>query len=153
MPSIVRSALVPDALTALVWVGTPPAEGEVARAFVPEVDRLILDTSGSIPAELKRRAAYIKSDRLRWASVTTNLDLADLAWLGISPLRGLLAALFDPPHDPTPLAALDEVTIVSSVDGPQARALLMLGWLGSRRLHKAGTTPRTWSVSPSAAPR
>ncbi len=129
VPSLVRSVLVPDALAALVWIGAPPPRDHVTRVFLGEVDRLILD-SRRIPPEPDGELALgaILSLQQRYPK----LEIADLAWLGISPLRGLLAALFDPPHDAAPLAALDEVNVVSGVDGVQVRALLMLGWLGAR---------------------
>ncbi len=129
VPSLVRSVLVPDALTALVWIGAPAARDHVTRAFLGEVDRLILDSRRIPPqpdGELALGAILSLQQRL------PKLEIADLAWLGISPLRGLLAALFDPPHDPAPLAVLDEVNVVSGVEGVQVRALLMLGWLGAR---------------------
>ena len=51
---------------------------------------------------------------------------------GISPLRGMCAALFDPPRDPRALERLDRVRVVSNIHGTQARGLLALGWLASR---------------------
>jgi glucose-6-phosphate dehydrogenase assembly protein OpcA len=60
------------------------------------------------------------------------LELADLAWLGVSPLRGLCASLFDPPRDAARLDALDRVRVASGVRGTQTRALLTLGWLMAR---------------------
>jgi glucose-6-phosphate dehydrogenase assembly protein OpcA len=129
VPSLVRSVLVPDALTALVWIDAPPPRDHVTRTFLGEVDRLILDSRRIPPrpdGELGLGAILTLQQRY------PKLEIADLAWLGISPLRGLLAALFDPPHDAGPLAALDEVSVVSGVEGVQVRALLMLGWLGAR---------------------
>ena len=128
IPSVVRSLLVPDSKTALAWIGTPPPADHVSRGLIGEVDRLILDTRrlSSDDGERGLEALLALSHRHQ------HLELADLAWLGISPLRGLCAALFDPPCDPGPLAELDEVVVTSGVPGVQARALLMLGWLGSR---------------------
>ncbi len=127
LPSIVRSALVPDALTALVWIDAPPPRDHVTRQFVDEVDRLILDTR-RLPVEPDGERGL--GGILALGERHPSLELVDLAWLGISPLRGQCAALFD--ADPSPLAALDEVLVVSGVDGVQVRGLLMLGWLGAR---------------------
>jgi glucose-6-phosphate dehydrogenase assembly protein OpcA len=129
VPSIVRSALCPDALTALVWVGEPPPPDHVACSFVGEVDRLILDSRRLPPVQDGERAL---GRILSLAERYPQLELCDLSWLGISALRGLCAGLFDPPRDPAPLAALDEVVVVSGVDTVQVRGLLMLGWLGVR---------------------
>ena len=60
------------------------------------------------------------------------MDLTDLSWLGISPLRGMCAALFDAPRDPAHLQQLDRVRVVSNIQGTQARGLLCLGWLMAR---------------------
>jgi hypothetical protein len=129
VPSLVRSVLVPDAMTALAWIGPPPSGDHVTRQLVGEVDRLIFDTR-RLPdvdgGERALEAILVLSHKY------ANLELADIAWLGISPLRGLAASLFDPPCDPTPVTQLDEVIVTSGVPGVQARALLMLGWLGSK---------------------
>jgi len=81
------------------------------------------------------------------------LQLADLSWLGISPLRGMCAALFDPPRDPSVLLRLDRVRVVSNIQGTQARGLLALGWLMARlgwkepkRLEEAKGT-RRWQAT------
>ena len=128
IPSVVRSLLVPDSKTALAWIGAPPPADHVSRGLVGEIDRLILDTRRLSPEDGDRGLETL----LALSHRHQRLEVADLAWLGISPLRGLCAALFDPPCDPGPLAELDEVVVTSGVPGVQARALLMLGWLGSR---------------------
>jgi glucose-6-phosphate dehydrogenase assembly protein OpcA len=127
--SIVRSALVPDALTALVWVDTPPPPGHPTRALLSDIDRLILDTR-YLPSGPEGEQAL--GGILAIGNSHPQLELVDLAWLGISPLRGLTASMFDPPRDPSPLWKLDEVTVISGVDTVQVRGLLMLGWLGAR---------------------
>src|SRR5262249_22690947 len=86
-------------------------------------ERLIID-SRKLPSE-----AGLPS-LARLAQALPEVDLVDLSWLGISPIRGLGAAFFD--LDPTPLSELDRVRVSSGVEGTQVRALLMLGWLGSR---------------------
>lgn len=130
VPSIVRSVLAPDALTALAWIGAPPPADHVTRQLVNEVDRVILD-SRRLPDDIQGGERALESV-LAMYHRQPKLELADLAWLGISPLRGLTAALFDPPCDPRPALELDEVIVTSGVAGVQARGLLMLGWLGSR---------------------
>jgi Glucose-6-phosphate dehydrogenase subunit C-terminal domain len=79
------------------------------------------------------------------------LDVVDLSWLGISPLRGLAAALFD--LDPRPLANVTRVRVASGVRGTQARGLLALGWLASRlgwrsfSARESDADSRRWSAT------
>ncbi len=134
VPSLVRSVLVPDALTALMWIDAPAPESHVTRQFIGEIDRLILDSRRLAPsADGDGHGAELGLKQIvALAEEYPRLELADLSWLGISPLRGLAAALFDAPADPSPLQQLDQVVITSGVAGVQVRALLMFGWLGIR---------------------
>jgi len=130
LPALVRALTITDVPTAMLWMGAPSAAvGSDAplRALVGEVDRLIFD-SRKLPDE----AGLIELQRL--AAERPQLELADLAWLGVSPLRGLCAALFDPPpaDRPSRLDALERVRVASGVQGAQTRALLTLGWLIAR---------------------
>ena len=125
VPSLVRSLLVSDAPTAMFWMAALPSPGPVVRELVHQADRLVVDT---------RQLADEKglADLCAIGVREPELQLADLSWIGISPLRGMCAALFDPPRDPRVLERLDEVRVVSNIQGTQARALLALGWLMSR---------------------
>jgi glucose-6-phosphate dehydrogenase assembly protein OpcA len=125
LPSLVRSLLVTDAPTAMLWWGPPPAAGRPSRGLVHEIDRLIVDTR-----KLPREQDLAEYQRI-WDE-QPQLELVDCAWLGVRPLRGLTAGLFDPPHDPRRLFELDRVRVVSGVTGCQSRALLSFGWLASR---------------------
>jgi hypothetical protein len=84
--SIIRSALVPDALTALVWVDAPPPLGHPTRALLSDIDRLILDTR-RLPSGPDGEQAL--GGILAVSDAHPQLELVDFAWLGISPLRGL----------------------------------------------------------------
>ena len=125
VPSLVRSLLVSDAPTAMFYPGALPAGGPVARELVHQTDRLIVDTRKLVDERgLGELCALGRREE--------HLQLADLSWIGISPLRGMCAALFDPPRDPSVLGKLDRVRVVSNIQGTQARGLLALGWLLSR---------------------
>ena len=125
VPSLVRALLYSDAPTALYYAGALPAGGPVARELVHQTDRLIVDTRKlGDERGLGELCALGKREE--------HLQLADLSWIGISPLRGMCAALFDPPRDPSVLFKLDRVRVVSNIQGTQARGLLALGWLVSR---------------------
>jgi glucose-6-phosphate dehydrogenase assembly protein OpcA len=122
LPALVRSLILPDAPTAMLWL-RPLPEGTSERSLLDEVDRLVLDSR-----RLEKESGLVALDRL--AAAHPDLELADLSWIGLSPLRGLCASLFD--RDPTPLERVDRVRVASRVSGTQARALLTLGWIGAR---------------------
>jgi glucose-6-phosphate dehydrogenase assembly protein OpcA len=95
------------------------------RELVHQADRLIVDTR-----KLESERGLL--DLCAIGAREPELQLADLSWIGISPLRGMCAALFDPPRDSSVLERLDRVRVVSNIVGTQARGLLALGWLMSR---------------------
>ncbi len=121
LPALVRALVLSDVPTALFARGALTR----VRTFVDEVDRLIVDSRRFAD---ERELAELHAV----ARALPRLELADLAWLGVAPLRGLAASLFDPPRDPSVLARLDRVEVASGVTGTQSRALLTLGWLASR---------------------
>jgi hypothetical protein len=125
LPSLVRALLYSDAPTAIYWPSKLPRSEMRDDEILHQAERLIVDTR-RLPDErdLVALCAIAAGDR--------ELELADLSWLGISPLRGLCAALFDPPHDPSVLEKVDRVRVTSNIEGTQARALLCLGWLFAR---------------------
>jgi glucose-6-phosphate dehydrogenase assembly protein OpcA len=126
LASLVRALLFSDAPTAIFWPGAPPAIDERTREFLHEADRLIVDTR-KLPSE----QGLVELCQL--GARDPELEVSDLSWLGISPLRGMATSLFDPPRDPTVLARIDRVRVTSNiVHGTQARGLLALGWLASR---------------------
>ena len=120
--SLVRSLLVPDAPTALLSLDALPMAEDPLLA---EVDRLIVDTR-----RLSTEDGLVQLARL--AAGEPDLEVSDLGWLGVRPLREMCSSLFDPPADALVLGQLDRVEVVSGVVGTQSRALLMLGWLSSR---------------------
>ncbi len=125
VPSLVRALLYSDAPTALFWPSVLPGESTIVRDLVHQSDRLIVDTR-----QLSDEHGLGELCALGRREPT--LQLADLSWIGISPLRGMAAALFDPPRDPSVLLRLDRVRVVSNIQGTQARGLLALGWLMAR---------------------
>lgn len=125
LPSLVRALLYTDAPTAMFWPGGLPDERAVVRELLHQTDRLVVDSRKLVEEEgLARLCRLWEED--------PELQITDLSWLGISPLRGLCAALFDPPRDPRRLSVVERVRVTSNIQGTQARALLALGWLASR---------------------
>jgi glucose-6-phosphate dehydrogenase assembly protein OpcA len=125
LPALVRSLVVTDAPTAMLWWGPAPAVDAPVRALLREVDRLIVDTR-----KLSSEEGMV--DYARLASELPELELVDLSWVGVRPLRGLCAGLFDVPGEAEKLWRLDHVRVSSGVAGTQSRALLAIGWLASR---------------------
>jgi hypothetical protein len=125
LPSLVRALLYPDAPTAMFWPGPLPQSSGPLRELVHQADRFIVDTR-------KLEDERGLGELCRLGHDDPDLELADLSWLGISPLRGICAALFDPPRDPEQLGRIDRARVTSNIQGTQARGLLALGWLMSR---------------------
>lgn len=125
LPALVRSLVITDVPTAMLWLDGPPAAGLPLEGLLDEVERLIIDTR-KFPDEASLVSLSARLQKL------PSLEAVDLAWLGVGPLRGLCASLFDPPRDPARLDSLDRVRVASGVSGTQSRALLTLGWLMAR---------------------
>ena len=146
LSSLVRALLYPDAPTAMYWPGALPEKLRPhLRELIHEADRLIVDTRKLVDEHGLGQLCSI-------AAADPDMELADLSWLGISPLRGILASLFDPPRDPTQLQRIDRARVTSNIQGTQARGLLALGWLMSRLgWHNARRLPdgkslRSWQL-------
>jgi glucose-6-phosphate dehydrogenase assembly protein OpcA len=143
LPSAVRALLVTDAPTSMRWWGPPPAATAPSRELLREVDRLIVDTRKV--AEESQLADYH-----RLGEENPELEVVDCAWLGVRPLRGLCAGMFD--ADPSVLERIERVRVISGVTGSQSRALLTLGWLASRlgwsgvRALEAEGKTRRWKI-------
>jgi glucose-6-phosphate dehydrogenase assembly protein OpcA len=151
LPSAVRALLVTDAPVAMLWVSgnlIPGHDGPAAPAesLLGDIDRLIVD-SRQLPDE-RDLGGYLTLYELY-----PRLVIVDLSWLGVRPLRGLCAALFDPPHDPRPLELLDRVRVTSGVRGTQSRALYTIGWLAAQlgwrdyRRETGATDLRRWRAT------
>ena len=123
LESLARSLLVPDASVALYVDGRPSLER--VRRMAQGIDRLILDSRQlESSADLSTIADLVAQH--------PNLDVADLAWLGIGPLRSVVASLFDRTDAAAELRAITRIEVTAGVPGLAPRALLFLGWLGSR---------------------
>ncbi len=125
LPPLARSLMVTDAPVAMLWWGRPPTKNVPARELLHDIDRLIVDTR-----QLQSESQFAEYEEI--AEADPELELVDCAWLGVRPLRGLCAGLFDPPHDAGKLEVLDRVRVVSGVQGCQSRGLLTIGWLATR---------------------
>ena len=130
LPSIVRRYLRGDVPTSIWWTEdlsrVPPLGSLVAMGR-----QLVYDSRGwrDVRAGLRVIAPLVADERL---------DLADLNWRRLTPLRRALAhALCDSPHDVSP----SDVQIAYR-PGEGALAWLFAGWLAARLGWPAGTWPR-----------
>src|SRR5262249_39680266 len=87
LPSLVRALLSAAAPTAIFWPGALPPMNERTVEFVHEADRLVVDTR-----KLTTEDGLVELCQL--GVKDPELELADLSWLGISPLRGMATSLF-----------------------------------------------------------
>src|SRR5262249_30745596 len=145
-PSLVRALRLPDLPTALVWTGAPPRDLEALDAVLEGVDRMIVDT-GDLASGLER------VDLAQLVHLSHEVELADLGWLRLGPVRLLLASFLDPPVGSEPLLRASRVHLDCARHGA-ATAVLMLGWLACRlswgrpeRCGDQGNNVRCWSVS------
>ncbi|HEV8321972.1 MAG TPA: glucose-6-phosphate dehydrogenase assembly protein OpcA, partial [Myxococcota bacterium] len=102
-PSVARALLVPDLPAALFWQRGVPEGGAGAAALLALADRLVVDTG--------RLGAGEALGALHAAVGAAGCDAADLGWLRLAALRGLVASLFDPPAGGAPLRGAAAVTV------------------------------------------
>src|SRR5262249_37998408 len=89
LPSLVRALLFSDAPTVMFWPGALPEANTMVRELIHQADRLIVDTRKLTDERGVGELCALGRKEL-------DLELTDLSWIGISPLRGMCAALFDP---------------------------------------------------------
>ncbi|HJZ87269.1 MAG TPA: glucose-6-phosphate dehydrogenase assembly protein OpcA [Polyangia bacterium] len=143
LPSLVRSLLVPDVPTALIWAGAPPRDAARVEPLLEGVDRMIIDT-GDLASDLEL------TNLAQLARIAAEVELADLGWLRLGPVRLLLASFFDPPVGAEPLLKARRVHLDCAHHGA-ATAVLLLGWLANaldwgRPEPLKGGAARTWRV-------
>ncbi len=129
--------LVPDISVAAWWPGDAEVDGQVFADLAEVADKIILDSGGfADPARGLTALASVGSDQ-RFA-------LADATWNRLTPWREMVAAFFDDPRRRAVLPRLDRATLVYGEEDAYvrqedpvrrpalARALLLVGWLGTR---------------------
>jgi glucose-6-phosphate dehydrogenase assembly protein OpcA len=121
-PPLVRALRVPDLPVALLWLDGLPPKGRVVGQLLQTTDRMLVD-SHFMSSD---GALVALQEMLRGAA-----SLSDLGWMRLTPMRYLIAKLFDPPGHADNLARLEAIEVETTPDGLN-EGLLLLGWLLSR---------------------
>jgi hypothetical protein len=122
-PALVRALLVPDLPVALIWLAEPPRKGRLLRDLLRLSDRILIDSQpGGDPGVLPRVNDLVQD---------TQATFVDLGWMRLTPMRYLLASLFDPPGRADQLHRIERLRIDTTPNGRNT-GLLMLGWLLTR---------------------
>lgn len=125
-PPLVRALRVPDLPTVLLWLHGLPPKGRLLGQLLQASDRLLVDSHFMTEAG----ALITLQDLQRGAR-----SLTDLGWMRLTPVRYLIAKLFDPPGHGEKLFALEGVEVETTPDGLN-EGFLLLGWLLSRSGHR-----------------
>jgi hypothetical protein len=121
-PPLVRALRVPDLPMALLWLHELPPKGRLVGQLLQSAERVLVD-SHFMPA---MGSLLALQDLQRGAPA-----LADLGWMRLTPVRYLIAKLFDPPGHGDNLGKLDGVEVETTPDGLN-EGFLLLGWILSR---------------------
>jgi 6-phosphogluconolactonase len=156
LPPLVRALQVPDVPTALLWLGPPPRSLPRLERLLAGAERLVLDTGDLRGGTEGSGAPAVGLGCERVAALAAllgalpRLEVADLGWLRLGPLRLLLASFFDPPVGASPLLTATRVRLECSESG-LLTAMLMIGWIASRLGWSAPVSAGAMEGRPSSA--
>jgi len=123
LPATVRGLLVADVPVVLWWRRPELARQGLLAALLPDVNRLIVDTSAAPDPEGAMRALAALSATPDWAG-----NAGDLAWVRLEPWREAIASAFDAP----PMRRLLARVTALRIEGAQGAAAYLQAWLASR---------------------
>jgi len=122
-PALVRALLVPDLPVALVWLAEPPRKGRLLRDLLRMSNRILIDTQpGGDEGALPRVNELVRD---------THAYFVDLGWMRLTPVRYLVASLFDAPGRAEQLRKIEAIRLEVTPNGRNT-GFLMLGWLLTR---------------------
>lgn len=129
IPPVVDRLLNSELPNFLWWLGEPLLRESPCVTMLAIADRLIVDST------CFRDLARTWSDLTDLAN-ESSVAVSDCAWGQLGPWRELVAQFFDPPAHRVYLDTIARVSVTYEQDGAgrsgRAKALLLLGWLGSR---------------------
>jgi hypothetical protein len=122
-PALVRAMLVPDLPVALVWLNQPPHKGRLLRDLLRLCDRILIDSQPGADVQMLARLSALVEE--------TNAYFVDLGWMRLTPVRHMIASLFDAPGRAEQLKHVEGIRVEASPAGRNT-GLLLLGWVLSR---------------------
>ncbi len=123
VPALLRSLLVPDLPTALLWFSALPKSVKDVAILAEGADRVVVDTTSFAPA-LYASNGRVWSNLMEFAA----LPVVDIAWLRAAPVRLMCASLFDTPDARKALQNVARLRIEVQA-GQQHAATLLVGWI------------------------
>jgi len=119
LSSVVAPLLIPDLPVVLWWLGGVPCPDD---SLVEMSGNLIVDSDAlGVPA-LPRLERLV-------GAIAGRVNVRDLAWTALEPIRDILAELFDPPEARPYQFGIDSLHLTFTA---AAQPRLLLGWLASR---------------------
>jgi len=131
LPALVRALRIPDIPVALMWLDELPPQGQLLAQMMALSDRLVVDSHFM--------AGGGDLTTLRSLANHPTCAVMDLGWMRLSPLRYLVAKLFDPPGHAEKLSRLESIRVEVTPDGLH-EGVLLLGWLLSRTGNRVAGT-------------
>jgi hypothetical protein len=122
-PALVRAMLVPDLPVGLVWIDHPPHKGRLLRDLLRLSDRILIDSQPDGDAQMLARLNSLVQE--------THAYFVDLGWMRLTPVRHMIAGLFDAPGRADQLKRPGAIRVEAAPVGRNT-GLLLLGWLLSR---------------------
>ncbi|MDH4224646.1 MAG: glucose-6-phosphate dehydrogenase assembly protein OpcA [Deltaproteobacteria bacterium] len=122
-PAMVRALLVADIPVSLLWLGSLPKKGRLLKQLIEMSDRVVIDTQTA-----KQGHHLVEANDLEQF---THASMVDLGWLRLTPLRYLLAGLFDKPARADCLKNVQTISIAATAQNRNS-GYLFLGWLLDR---------------------
>lgn len=127
LASIVRPLVLGDLPTSIWWASSDPFVRELGRSLASLARQLVYDSrQWGEPIEAFRAIQPIAR------SSAAHLDIADLAWRRLKPIRRALVQSLDPVVLPADIGTITSVVIEHGPEGDHAMGLLLVGWMGAQ---------------------
>ena len=121
--AFLRIRTMPDLPVALVWLNQPPHKGRLLRDLLRLSDRILIDSQPGADAQMLARLSALVEE--------THTYFVDLGWMRLTPVRHMIASLFDAPGRAEQLKRVEAIRVEAAPAGRNT-GLLLLGWLLSR---------------------
>jgi hypothetical protein len=122
-PALVRAMLVPDLPVALIWLDQPPHKGRLLRDLLRLSDRILIDSQPGGDEQLLAQLSRLVRE--------AHAHFVDLGWMRLTPVRYMIASLFDAPGRAEQLKHVQGIRVEATPAGRNT-GFLLLGWVLSR---------------------